>query len=70
MAEFSKSWSLFGESFVMAVCETGRAIAEGTHDAFQYVADATKPETPEETANRLAKEALKAVVVSQPVTKQ
>jgi hypothetical protein len=64
MAEFTKSWSMFGDAFCLAICETGRAIAEGTHDAFQYVADATKPETPEETATRLAQEALKAVVVT------
>ena len=60
MAEFSKSWGIFGDAFCLAISETGRAISEGTHDAFQYVADATRPETAVETAARLATEALKA----------
>lgn len=56
MAEFNRSWSLFGQSFILAVCETGRAIAEGTHDGLQYLADATRPETEQERIARELKE--------------
>ena len=43
MAEFSKCWSLFGIAFLLACEETGRAVAEGTHDGFAYLAEKTKP---------------------------
>ena len=44
MADFSKAWGLFGSAFILAVEETGSAIAEATHEGFAYLAEKTKPE--------------------------
>lgn len=43
MSEFKSAWSLFGNAFLVACEETGRAIAESTHEGFAYLAEKTKP---------------------------
>lgn len=44
MAQSKQAWSLFADTFLVAVSETVKEVAELTHDGLQYLADKTKPE--------------------------